>query len=159
MGEDRDLTRGVFCAFLHGPTGCAKTLGSTKFLNRVASKGNYFIWSPKHNKGWWDGYAGEDWVLIDDYDNDAISAGEILRLLQNLPVNVPIHGSVVAMKAHNFILSSNKTLDQLFPEPRVSSMQKEAIRRRITWEYPSQRWKKSSTYPKVNLASTEFVRF
>lgn len=124
----------VFCAFLHGPTGCGKTLGSVKFLNRTVGAGNYFVWSPKHSKGWWDGYAGEDWVLLDDYDAEAICVGEMLRILQALPANVPVHGGVVAMNAHNFILSSNKSLDQLFPGPRVSDEQRSAIRRRITWE-------------------------
>lgn len=105
----------MFVALLSGPTGIGKTQGSRTFLEGLVGTDGYFIWSPKHDKGWWDGYDGQDWVFIDDIDTKTIALAEMLRLLQDLPFKAPVHGGQVDIRAHNFIISTNKTVKQLYP--------------------------------------------
>lgn len=126
----RPRTRGrVRAVFLRGPTGIGKTTGARRFLEQRAGEEGFFIWSAKHDKGWWDGYEGQDWILIDDLDTGAIALGELLRLLQDLPYKLPVHGGQVHCQAHNFILTSNKPLKKLWPF--ADAEQLAALERRI----------------------------
>lgn len=131
---------------LWGRTGLAKTHGTIQFLELDGPKlttEQYFIWSPKGGANWWDGYDGQDWVLIDDLDAGKIPMVELLRILdtKGLPYKVPVHGGQVNLVAHNFIVTSNKSIDELYPLAQkgvvgCSLEQQDALKRRMTHTWP-----------------------
>ncbi len=55
---------------------------------------------------WFDGYEGEDWVILDDYRGEA-SSSFILRILDMYPVKVPVKGSFRDFLASRIMITSN----------------------------------------------------
>jgi len=78
--------------WLYGETGCGK---STKA--RVISAG-LTVWSfglQKKDDMWFDGYEGQDAVIIDDYRTSVIPFHLLLRLLDSWQIDVPYKGGMV----------------------------------------------------------------
>lgn len=137
----------VYVSHLWGTTGMGKTHGAVAYLRDVCklSAEEYFIWSPKGTGNWWDGYQGQDYVIIDELDVGSIPIDQLLRITdtQGLPFRVPVHGGQMSLRAHNFIITSNKPLEQLYPlsDRGVSIEQLDALRRRVTHSIPT--WMRS----------------
>lgn len=55
---------------------------------------------------WFDGYDGEETVILDDYRGEASDAF-ILKLLDRYPLNVPIKGGYTPWKAKRIFITSN----------------------------------------------------
>lgn len=88
--EDKYLTslrRNWHCQgyWFYGPTGTGKSYTAlTKFPDAYV-----------HNlddKGWWDGYQGEETVLIDDFRPGTLPYNQLLGLMQEHPFTVPRRG-------------------------------------------------------------------
>lgn len=73
---------------------------------------------------WFDGYSGEDTVLIDDYRGGA-SDSFILKLLDIYPLQVPVKGGFVQWAPSRIFLTSNDS------PPWTHSAVAQALRRRI----------------------------
>jgi len=65
---------------------------------RVSTDGN----------GWWDGYAGEKVVVMDDYRANAFSYSMLLKILDRYPMQVKQKGSMAELLATHFIITSNQ---------------------------------------------------
>lgn len=68
---------------LWGPTGTGKT-------RQVMEKDNVYKIDPPYK--WWDGYEGEDILLIDDYKKGAIDRGLLLNLLDGYRLRLETKG-------------------------------------------------------------------
>ncbi len=103
---------------LEGRTRCGKT--------RLASKyGTYIIGG--YQLGWWDGYSGEDCIIIDDFADD-IPIQQMLRILDGYQLRLPIKGSFVYAKWKRVIITTNVvTLYSQAPNEHI-----DAFRARIT---------------------------
>lgn len=75
-----EMTKGVW---LWGPTGTGKT-------HRAHEYGGSKYWWVNDN-GWWDGYRGEDVVILNDF-RGAIPYGELLQMVDKWPYNVRRRG-------------------------------------------------------------------
>lgn len=122
LSEPRNhLTEGVL---LTGLTGTGKSrIASTicDFLGRSA-------WiSPELQ--WFDGYDGEELVILDEV-RPPISIPMTLRVLDRYPLKVPVKGGFTNWAPHLVIMTSNLSLNELFPNIDGKSLQ--ALRRRIT---------------------------
>lgn len=126
----RDINVPIKCLWLRGPTGIGKTEGATRFLLSLAE--SYCVWSPKHKDAWFDNYTGQRWIFIDELGPSAIRLGELLRLLQPLPYQLPVHGGVVECAATRFIVTTNVSNALLFPFAPPESVA--ALERRVTGE-------------------------
>lgn len=126
----RSVDSVVTTVFLQGPTGLGKTVGALRFLERCIDDSPFFVYSPKSTGNWWDGYAGEEWVLIDELAPGNLPIGEALRILQSCRYSAPVHGGQVSLLATKFIITSNLPLPDLFPRSDHSHLA--AIERRIT---------------------------
>ncbi len=103
---------------LAGRTRCGKT--------RLASKyGTYIIGG--YQLGWWDGYSGENCIIIDDFADD-IPIQQMLRILDGYQLRLPIKGSFVYACWKRVIVTTNvvSLYDQAPNEHR------DAFRARIT---------------------------
>lgn len=81
------------------------------------------------NTKFWDGYAGQEHVVIDEF-RGAISISHLLRWLDRYPVIVEIKGSSCAFKAKKIWITSNLSPDDWYAE--LDSETKSALRRRFT---------------------------
>lgn len=103
-----------------GPTGTGKTRTAFELAPDA-------FWKEKGD--WWDGYAGETTVIIDEFAHD-MQITQLLRLLDRYPLRVPIKGGFVQMLATTFYITSNIDLDEWYPN--AIDAHKAALRRRIT---------------------------
>ncbi|AEL87784.1 putative replication-associated protein [Sakkuthvirus batchis] len=81
------------------------------------------------NTKFWDGYAGQECVVIDEF-RGAISISHLLRWLDRYPVIVEIKGSSCVFKAKKIWITSNLSPDDWYPD--LDAETKSALRRRFT---------------------------
>lgn len=62
---------------------------------------------------WWDGYTGQDTILLDDYYG-GIQYSEFLKVLDIYPYQVPVKGSFVHAQWTTVIITSNKPPEQWY---------------------------------------------
>jgi hypothetical protein len=81
-------------------------------------------------EAWFDDYAGERCVLLDDFTGKEYSFSFLLRLLDRYPLRVPVKGSFVNFNSEVIIITTNVNIEDWYPE--VSAEQRRALRRRIS---------------------------
>jgi len=86
---------------------------------RVSTDGN----------GWWDGYAGEKVVVMDDYRANAFSYSMLLKILDRYPLKVKMKGSMAELLATHFIITSNQKPEDVYNKGTEAINQ---LKRRIT---------------------------
>jgi len=95
-----------------------------------AHKEDIWFAPPPSPNCWFDGYAGEETVIIDDYANDIHSKypfSFFLRLLDGYPLSVPIKGGFVSWIPKKIYITSNRP-----PESWYQDQPNEALLRRIS---------------------------
>lgn len=60
----------------------------------------------KMNNKWWDGYRGEETVIIDDYRPDMCPFSHLLRILDRYPMRVETKGGSAPLTATRFIITT-----------------------------------------------------
>lgn len=80
---------------------------------------------------WWDGYQGEQTVIIDEYSND-ISVTAFIKLLDVYPLRLEIKGSHIYAAWDKIIITTN--LQPVELHARAKEEHRAAMRRRI-WEW------------------------
>lgn len=115
-------------AVFFGPPGSGKTYTAYKF--------DANLYSVPINDGksmWFDGYRGEQTLLIDDF-NGQMKLVNLLRVLDKYPVQVPVKGSFVYLQCTSIVITSNyhpkDWYDWHAPVDRTPS--RAALKRRIT---------------------------
>lgn len=86
----------------YGPTGCGK---SKQAYERYPNA----YYKPADNK-WWDGYEGEEVVIIDDWRGE-IDAAYLLNLLDRYPMKIEMKGSSTEFVSKRVIITSNRKFD------------------------------------------------
>lgn len=71
------------CEWITGPTGSGK---SHKAFTNFSPDTHYVL--NTEDKGWWDGYKGQDNVIINDFKGE-IRYGQLLQLIDKWPYSVP----------------------------------------------------------------------
>lgn len=107
-----------------GPTGSGKSRRANEEL-----PGAY--WKPAGP--WWDGYDGQEDVIIDDFHSgraNEISITDLLRWLDRYPCRVPIKGGFVNFVARRVVITSNLHYGEWFPE--AAAVHIAALERRFT---------------------------
>ena len=95
--------------WLHGPTGS----GKSRWVHQNFPTA---YWKPSLDQ-WFDGYAMEDTVVIDDFRvdvRDHTSLRSLLRLVDRYPLQVPIKGAFVQFVAKRVIITSPDTMEKTF---------------------------------------------
>lgn len=84
----------------------------------------------KAQNKWWDGYQGQEAVILDDLDTDAL--GHHIKIwADRYTCTGEIKGSTVPLFHKVFCVTSNYTPEQLFKDPAMA----EAVRRRFTFTH------------------------
>lgn len=92
-----------------GSTGTGKT---HRAWEEAKAMGAVYIKSPSTK--WWDGYKGQEQVILDEFDGQ-IGITHLLRWLDKYPCSVEIKGGQVPLKALHFWITSNKRPEEWYP--------------------------------------------
>lgn len=111
---------GIVCRLYYGDTGCGKSRLAVDLFPAAFRKGS----GP-----WWDGYAGETEVILDDFDSAFMPIGEFLRTVDRYPLRVPVKGGFVQLVANTFIITSNHLPREWYPDAEPKRLA--AVERRI----------------------------
>ncbi len=88
---------------LVGPTDVGKSWWCDKFFPAPDS-----FWVPHPGtQMWWDGYEGQQTVILDEFYGNWCKWSFLLKLLDRYPMQVPIHGTNVAFCSKRIVLTSN----------------------------------------------------
>ena len=97
-----DTVRGIW---IHGPPGT----GKTHYVHETYGD-SLFV---KQQNKWWDGYLGEETVLIDDMDTDTL-AHHLKLWADKYAHTAEIKGGTVPLEHDRFIVTSNFSIEELF---------------------------------------------
>lgn len=117
------------CYWIYGPSGVGKS-----YLVRECFDSLY----EKSTNIWWDGYKGEDAVLIDDYDKFGLGIIHFLKIwADNYRFNAEIKGGMIQPGYTKLIITSNYSIQNLVGE--LGNEMYDAIRRRFNEIYMTER--------------------
>lgn len=88
----------------YGPTGTGK---SKEVYEKMYEDEDNWYTKMGSNK-WWDGYEGEENVIIDDYRRDLCTFSQLLRLCDRYPMKVECKGSSVQFLAKSIYITTSK---------------------------------------------------
>lgn len=103
----------------------ATNLGKTR--RAYEQEEDLFKWSPPYK--WWDGYDGEDAILIDEYDSQ-LKLTELLGILDGYPKRLPIKGGMTWALYTKVFITSN--VDPLLWHGNAKEEHRQALYRRLT---------------------------
>ena len=98
ISEPRTWKTEVF--WFYGPTGTCKSRRAYELAPNA-------YWKAGGTK-WWDGYEGQDDVIIDDYRRDLCPFHELLRLLDRYPMRVEFKGGSCYFRAKRVFITTPK---------------------------------------------------
>nr|QKV51313.1 putative replication associated protein [Crucivirus sp.] len=101
-----------FVGWFWGPTGCSKTHSAYELL------GENGTWKSSGPMKWWEGYDGEQNVIIDDFREHYCDFVTLLSLLDRYPFRVENKGGSRQLQARNIIVTSCYPPDKCFRTSR-----------------------------------------
>lgn len=94
--------RDIKVEILWGPAGS----GKTRYAYDTYGIANVYKKTQPAKELWWDGYSGQDVLLIDDFYG-WISKNEMLAVMDIYPLQLPVKGSFTWAAWHTIIITSN----------------------------------------------------
>lgn len=123
LRSDRDwLTE---CVFYWGAPGTGKS-------RRAFSEAGPDAYAKLPGK-WFDGYSGQEHVVIDDLHPGELTATLFKRLADRYPLRVEVKGDTTRFLAKKIWITSNHAIEDLFPDA-TNADDLDAVKRRITTE-------------------------
>lgn len=72
----------------------------------------------KSNNVWWDGYAGEEVVIIEEMGPKQIGAHHLKQWADHYPFKAESKGSYTSIRPKHIIITSNYSIRDCYPEPQ-----------------------------------------
>lgn len=101
--------RGVW---LWGSTGMGKSMGTMTWLH--AQKKPHYIWVPKNSIAYFDGYQGEEYIVLEEMAYGFFEATRLNSMMNSFNTRIAVHGGMVECNGRVFIATSNMTIEQCF---------------------------------------------
>jgi len=121
--EDRD----VIVVWRYGPTGSGKTKQS---MAEARSTYPENFWISGRDLKFWNGYWGQECVIIDDFRKDFCTFHELLRILDRYPYEVNVKCASIQLKATTIYITCPYHPAELYNNKRDEDV--EQLLRRIT---------------------------
>lgn len=116
-----DDVRGVWVTGLSGA-------GKSHFVRSRHPANELFL---KSQNKWWDGYSGESFVLLDDFDHQGVCLSHYLKIwADRWGCSGEIKGATINLRHTTFYVTSQYTVDELWPGNEFEEV-REAISRRF----------------------------
>jgi len=93
----------VYTIVYYGPPGT----GKTKRAQHEAGPDAYWLSPPQNGSLWWDGYNGEENVVIDEFNGHFCAQTFLQRVLDRYPMRVPTKGDTVPLLCKRVWITSN----------------------------------------------------
>lgn len=61
-----------------------------------------------NNARWWDGYAGHETVIFDDFKGSSLTLHDFQRIIDRYPLDVEVKGGTTPLSATRYVFTSNK---------------------------------------------------
>jgi len=103
--------------------------GKSRWANAMADKLGSTYYKPRGE--WWDGYEGQDSVIIDDFYG-WLKYDELLKITDRYPYRVPIKGGYRQFVSKQIFITSNTDPDSWY---KFAGYESSALRRRIDYNY------------------------
>ncbi|UHY95433.1 putative replication-association protein [Cyclovirus CN9E] len=116
------------CLVLWGDSGSGKSYTARRVARSFGSC--YY----KTRGEWWDGYDGQEVVVIDDFYG-WLKYDELLRILDEYPLQVPIKGNFTNFRSLLVIITSNVCWEEWYHGTWFKDQVKAALQRRLDWIY------------------------
>lgn len=99
-----------------GRTGAGKSMRAQQDAEYIRTNLGYQeYWHPLNDKGWWDGYTGQEVVILDDYRPENLQFSELLKMADRYPYRVPRRGRApVPFLAKRLIITAPEPPHLLF---------------------------------------------
>lgn len=98
------------CYWYFGPTGCSKT-----WLAKKIAKNWGKVYHKTNKSKWWDGYDGEQVIILDDYNkNWDIDFNELLHVCQGGEHRIETKGGTRQLKGLRIFITSSKCVADTF---------------------------------------------
>lgn len=104
--------------------------GTGKTRSAVERNEDYYILDKSGDTIWFDGYDGESHLIIDDFYG-WIPFGALLRILDGYQYKCSIKGGFVYAAWTTVTITSNRSVDEWYPNARLNDAQRNALARRI----------------------------
>jgi len=101
LGRRKRQARDITCICIWGETG----VGKTHWVYRTFGFENVYV---KDKSEWWDGYNGEDVIVMDDFYGEQ-KLSFMLNLMDRYPVQVQVKGAYVYLNHTKIIFTSNQS--------------------------------------------------
>jgi hypothetical protein len=108
---------------LWGDTGTGKSRNAAN----IAGPQAYY----KDDSQWWEGYARERFVIWDDFDWEEQRLKRFLKIFDHHPTRVPVKGTSATISSEIFIVTSNETIDEWWPDAK--ERHRDALKRRFRY--------------------------
>lgn len=112
--------------WFYGPTGTGKSRAASEF-------GPSIFWAPT-DKFWFDGYDGQETVVLDDYRRNYCTFTLLLKLLDRYAMQVPIKGGYTNFCCRNIIITTPKSIRETWAGRTDESIQQ--LYRRVCIDSP-----------------------
>lgn len=98
--------------WFYGPTETGKTRTAYEIFSEITDIDN--IYAAMDTGKWWDGYDGQEYVIIDDIRKDFMKFHQLLKLLDRYPYRVETKGSTRQFVAKHIIITSPFRPEELY---------------------------------------------
>ena len=126
----RDVSDPPTVYWLYGETGTGKTKRAWEFATSLFGDS---VWTSHDELKWFDGYDGQDAVIIDDFRSKNVSFSFLLRLLDRYQLKVPVKGAYVNWSPKLILITTPHDVDTTFAK-RAEHIPEDLLqlKRRIT---------------------------
>lgn len=123
----RDPSEAVTCILLIGPPGTGKSRAAHYYAKQFYGPNGFY----GHTLGkWWDGYRGEQCVILDDFRGSSMSFTSFKHLVDRYPLRVEVKGASCNMAATHFYITTNQEPEKWWNQ-EVTAQEHSAVFRRI----------------------------
>jgi len=129
----RDASEEPTVYWLYGETGSGKTKCAWEFATSLYGDS---VWTSHDALQWFDGYDGQQCVIVDDFRAKNVSFSFFLRVLDRYPLMVPVKGNYVSWTPKVIIITSPHDIDATFAK-RLEHIPEDIkqLKRRVTGRF------------------------
>lgn len=106
------MARNVKVELIYGPPGT----GKSHHIETSVDPTDIYWFSPQPSSAFFDGYAGERYVVFDDFIGAHMPRNMLYRVLDHYPLRVPIKGTTAVAKYEHVFVTSNYWPDQWYQD-------------------------------------------